>query len=127
MTVDDVLPDQVNERMPVWMALSELFLDTELREVDHDRIAAVLAASPYSVEKIEEILCCELTPVLKWNLRSVAGEWAGFNEQWLIEKITPRIDRRPLIRFGVFSMLREEWKDIRNKVAACRTGDQTNL
>ena len=106
--------------MPVWIALSELFLDTQLREKDLDRIAAVLAASAYSEERLEEILRFEVTPVLKCNLMSVAGEWAECNEEWLREKLIPRIDKRPLIRFGVFSMIREEWKAIRNSVSARR-------
>lgn len=103
--------------MPVWVAFSELFLDTELRKFDYDYIAGILAASPYSEDKLEEILRFEVTPVLKWNLMSVAGEWAGFDEDWLREKIAPRIDKRPLFNFGVFSMVSIPWEEIRILVA----------
>src|SRR5688500_1297338 len=71
---------KIEERAPVWIALSELFLDTELQDDDRERIAKTLAASPYSEKKLEEILRFEVTPVLKANLRCVAGEWSGFDE-----------------------------------------------
>ena len=110
----------VDERLPVWNALSELFLDTELQEDDHQRIARVLAASPYSEKKLDEILRFEVTPVLKWNLLSIAGEWAGFDEAWLREKLEPRIDARPWFRPGVFWMMRRRWKHIVGLVVKLR-------
>lgn len=112
--------NEVDLRMPVLVALSELFLDTELQEEDHQRIARVLAASPYSEKKLDEILRFELTPVLKWNLLSVAGEWAGFHEEWLRDALIPRIDKRPFFRPGVFWMMRRRWKHILSLVAAIR-------
>lgn len=44
---------ELRDRRPVWSALSELFLDTRLLSADLDRIAKSLAASPYSIEKLE--------------------------------------------------------------------------
>lgn len=103
---------RVDERAPVWTALSELFLDTELQESDHERIARVLADSPYSEEKLSEILRFEVTPVLKGNLLSIAGEWAGFDEDWLREKLSPRMDIRPFFRPSVLWMMRRRWRHI---------------
>jgi hypothetical protein len=111
---------EAEHRMPVWIALSQLFLDTELQEDDHQRIARVLASSPYPEKKLDEILRFEVTPVLKWNLLSVAGEWAGFDEKWLREKLVPLIDRRPLFRRGVFWMMRRRWAHILSLVAEIR-------
>jgi len=108
------------ERMPVWNVLSELFLDTELQEDDHRRIARVLSSSPYSERKLDEILRFEVTPVLKGNLLSVAGEWAGFNEEWLREQLVPRIDVRPFFKPRVFWMMRRRWKHILGLVAQYR-------
>jgi hypothetical protein len=110
----------VDERLPVWNVLSELFLDTELQEDDHQRIARVLAASPYSEKKLDEILRFEVTPVLKWNLLSIAGEWAGFDETWLRQKLAPRIDARPWLRLGVFWMMPRRWTHILSLVAKSR-------
>lgn len=118
MTIAD---PKLEERMPVWSALSELFLDTELQKEDHERIAAILAASPFSEEKLEEILRFEVTPALRANLLSIAGEWAGFDDGWLRERIVPRMDRRPLFRFGVSRMILRDWKEIKRKVAALRS------
>lgn len=111
---------EVDHRMPVWVALSELFLDTELQGQDYYRIARALASSPYSEEKLNEILRFEVTPVLKWNLMCMAGEWAGFNKEWLCEKLVPRIDKRPFFRRGVPWMLRGSWTDIQSLVAEIR-------
>jgi len=73
-------PPLLKERLPVWSALSDLFLDTELDERDHQRIATILRQSPYSVSQLEAILRDEITPAFGCNLASVAGEWEGWSE-----------------------------------------------
>jgi hypothetical protein len=98
---------QIDERFPVWDALSDFFLDTELQPDDHERIAKVLAASPYTENEIENILIDEVCPVCKWNMLSVAGEWAGFNSDWLKEKIGQRFGKRPKLR--PLFILRHRW------------------
>ena len=108
------------ERKPVWNALSELFLDTELQTADLDRIAAVLAQSSYSEKKIEEILKYEITPVLKSNMTAVAGEWVGFDEDWLQKKLATQIDRKPIFSFGVFYIIRKDWLDIKSRIQNLR-------
>lgn len=108
---------RAEQRVPVWNALSELFLDTELGKREDERIAKVLAESPYEVEKLEEILRFEVTPVLRANLPSVVGEWAGFDPDWLREKLTSRIDRQPLWRgWGVSRLVRGDWLAVRSLV-----------
>lgn len=57
--MDSATPD---ERLPVWEALSELFLDVELDAHDHERIAGHLATSSYSIQELEEILYFEVYP-----------------------------------------------------------------
>jgi hypothetical protein len=107
---------QIEERFPVWDALSEFFLDTELQPDDHERIAKTLAASAYTENEIEEILIGEVCPVCRINAFSIAGEWAGFHPEWLKEKIAPRFGKRP--RFRSFFVLRHSWMYARhwNKV-----------
>lgn len=70
----------VEERLPVWTILSELFLDTELVEADIQRIAGALSKSPYSVAEIGRILRHEVLPAFVPNLLSVAGEWCPWSE-----------------------------------------------
>ena len=80
-------------RIPVWTALSDLYLDTDVG-LSHDHIVRTLAASPYSLEKLHEMLMYDVHPALYPNLMSVAGEWAGFDEAWLVERIAA-VRRRP--------------------------------
>jgi hypothetical protein len=110
----------IEERMPVWSALSELFLDTELQPDDIDRISNRLAESPFATERIEEILRFEVTPPLKWNMMVVAGEWALFDKDLLRERISPRIDRKPLIRFPVFGLIQQDWCKIKAQIKTIR-------
>lgn len=95
----------------MWEALSEFFLDTDLDEADYQRIARVVASSPYSVQETEKFLRYELYPVLIWNLRCVAGEWAGFDPVWLREAIEPRLNKRPKFRLPLLQwwMIRNHW------------------
>ena len=82
--------DLVNRR-PVWEALSELFIDTEISLNRLWRVDA-LAASPYSIEELEHILIDEVYPICKYNLFSVAGEWAGFDLAWLEDQVQQRLN-----------------------------------
>lgn len=79
--------EEIDRRRPVWQAMSAFFLDTELDAADDERIADVLAASGYSIDELERILWHELSPILHWNLMSIAGEWAGFDMQSVEQQI----------------------------------------
>ncbi len=72
---------------PLWVAFSDLFLDTEITDSDLRYIATVIKESSFSPEEVIEILWLEVFPALCDNLRIVAGEWAGFDEKWLKERV----------------------------------------
>lgn len=112
----------IDDRLPVWEALSDFFLDTELDDKDYQRISEVVVSSPYSIQETEDILRFELYPRLIWNLRSVAGEWAGFDRDWLKEQIKPRLNKRPRIRMPMFQwgMVRDHWINVSAMVRAKR-------
>jgi hypothetical protein len=76
---------------PVWLALSELFLDTELQEDALRRIARTLAASGHGLSELERVLWAEVAPVVGWNLLGVAGVWDGFDPVWLEDGILRRL------------------------------------
>ncbi len=76
----------IQKRTPVWMALSELYLDTKLQESDYANIARELKNSGLEWKEIERINREEVFPVLYTNLMGL-GEWAGFDKEWLVEKI----------------------------------------
>jgi hypothetical protein len=84
--------------MPVWVALSDFFLDNILQPDDRERIAQTLAATTYTEKEIEDILIGEVCPVCESNMLSITGEWLAFNHHWLKEKISPRIGKRPKFR-----------------------------
>ncbi len=111
----------LERRRTVWGVLSELYLDTELDERDNERIAGVLVASGYGAGQLEEILYRELHPVLHANLLSVAGEWAGFDLEWLEEQIRRRGPRRSSVAVipGKW-MVRGSWEAIEAKLRGTR-------
>jgi len=86
---------QIQKRRPVWTALSELWLDTELSTEDLERIARVMADSGLSIEELRQVYLVEVAPVVSPNLLTVAGEWAGFDEDWLCSQIISNLRDRP--------------------------------
>jgi hypothetical protein len=121
-----VLPfDQVlTHRRPVWEALSTMFLDTDV-STSRDWRANALAASPYSVAELEQILIHEVYPVCQPNLRSVAGEWSGFDSEWLHQAIVsrPAHGMRAWFNLGRFTIPRDdEWCETKRLIEKARAG-----
>jgi hypothetical protein len=110
------------ERLPVWNALSEFFLDTSLQESDRRRIAAALAKSPYTLAEIEEILRYEVYPACHHNLLRMAGDWGAFDEKWLAERIAPLCGKRPRRRMPRLHawMFGRDWQKIQPMIDAIR-------
>ena len=82
---------EVECRKPVWLALADFYLDTELDFADFAHIRTVLNQSGYTISEIKQINYNEVAPVLMVNLTSVAGVWDGFDEQWLVQSILARL------------------------------------
>jgi hypothetical protein len=81
--------DLVNRR-PVWLALSALYLDTEQTPAMRAADANQLARSPYTLDDLRTILTAEVHPACTANLLSPAGEWTGFDPDWLEQRILGR-------------------------------------
>jgi hypothetical protein len=81
-------------RESVWLALSELWLDTEPSEVDINYIARTLAVSDFPLDELEAIYRLEVVPVVYPNALATAGEWTGFDPDWLFEKCRRNQQRR---------------------------------
>ncbi len=73
-------------RIDVWQAMSELFLDTEVRP-SIPYIAAGCVRSGYNDPMLEHIFRYEVSPVLWWNMLATTGEWQLFSEEWLLERL----------------------------------------
>lgn len=110
-------------REAAWVALAELYLDTDIA----DRLPAIaheLAATPFDLDSLERILWDEVHPALRANLASVAGEWAGFERSWLLQRIE-RVRRRPrLLRWLTApvqrGLVRADWAAVRAQVQCLR-------
>ncbi len=118
--------EQICERLPIWEALSEFFLDDELTGEDHHRIAMVLARSKYTEEQIHGILRHEVYPACSLNLVSVAGAWGTWGEDWIRERIAPRYDRRPRLYLPAFNWdgITEHWRVVLSMIREHRSKTQ---
>ncbi len=84
------------ERVQVWDALSELFLDSYRTEDELDALAERIASTPFSFNELGHILFCEIGPVCFPNLLMiVGGEGMGFAPEWLISKCLERQRAKP--------------------------------
>lgn len=117
------LPDLERLR-PVWVALSDLYLDTELQPHHYDWISSVILESGCTADEVEHILRQDVSPALSSNLVSVAGVWAGFDEDWLVKTILKRRSCRTGVVRGWFSLsiIPDEWDVVRRLVEEKRAG-----
>ncbi|NUO00493.1 MAG: hypothetical protein HUU01_07755, partial [Saprospiraceae bacterium] len=82
------------QRQPVWIALSEFYLDTGLDEHDLKRIAQVFKASGLDFGTVKDIDKLEVFPVLQSNLFHTAGTWGGFDPDLLTEACLKMYQKR---------------------------------
>ena len=122
---------EIDHRKPIWLALSEFYLDTELQSADYDAISKVLKASGLGVGQLKEIDRFEVFPVLKTNLVDVAGVWTGFDEAWLYEACTKSYLKKdkPLVRlknkiYHLFlrKMTKDHWFEIEKRIKPALNG-----
>jgi hypothetical protein len=79
-------------REAIWIAFSDQFLDGEERDsIPHAALACVEAGC--SVTEARDIWRHEVTPAVGFNLHSVAGEWGGWNRDWLLARVAARRSR----------------------------------
>ena len=108
--------DELEIRRPIWIALSELYLDTE---PDWARVAGICARSPYTISEIRRILFDEVHPVVYRNLWSTAGVWDGFDQDWLIMSILAR-KRAPVFRLPWPEEHRYPWRELKPHLLSAR-------
>ncbi len=108
-------------REKVWEALSNFYLDTELDDSDYNYIFKIFIESKLSLEKLKEIDLFEVFPTLQMNLLSVAGEWGGFNKEWLNEKCSSNYKKKNNSEFRFVTkaknklhywMRKDHWREI---------------
>src|SRR5436853_3704833 len=78
--------DDVEHRLPVWKAMSEFFLDTEITDRGVALVARTCADSPYSLPELDRIMFCEVGRAFSANTVSMAGEWGGWSEDFVRQR-----------------------------------------
>lgn len=116
--------EEINQRTPIWVVFSDLFLDTDVA-IYYPEIIRECAASDFSILELESILKHEVAPVLTSNLLSVAGEWEGFDKEWLVREINNQLKKtnrlRQFMRWcgdkaSIQKMLDREWQVLSSKI-----------
>lgn len=121
--------DVLERRRPVWQALSGLFLDNVVDDSGLRGVARCLAESGYDWSELESIMAVEVAPVLHVNLRMVAGEWAGFDPDWLEGEILRHMGRKGYAqragrqREYLMDMVADDWNGVVRHFRAMR-GDR---
>ena len=108
--------DELEIRRPIWIALSELYLDTE---PDWARVAGICARSPFAIPELRRILFDEVHPVVYRNLWSTAGVWDGFDQDWLITVMLAR-KRAPVFRLPWPEERRYPWRELKPQLVSAR-------
>ena len=110
-------PEQdLQNRRPVWIACSDLFLDTELQEFQYIQIAQTCAQSPYSWEELDIIMFQELWPAFRMNLYSMTGEWAGWPPEFIEDEVLRAQKRKwrlPANFSPMYPSFRKDWEKVR--------------
>ncbi len=127
-------PSPIDERIPIWIALSDFYLDTELTDDTYRHIARKINESPFSLEEVKEIDRTEVFPVLYSNLLSVAGVWGGFQEEWLVSAIQKKKKNRNvfsrfvhyLIYHSMKGMFKECWEQVQVQMQASSSSANSN-
>lgn len=88
----------LSERKPIWIELSNLYLDTELQDYTLRHIAVKFKESNYTLEEIKQIDKEEVFPILYSNLLGIGGVWGGFQEERLISEITDKLRKRSRLK-----------------------------
>ncbi|AUV03720.1 hypothetical protein AAIG33_15970 [Phytobacter ursingii] len=90
--------DELNRRIPVWYALSELFTGRELQDYDYRWMAQVLKESGLSRESVFLILDEEVAPALQANLLyNPTPVMDGWTEEDVKRLVMEYVTRKPTI------------------------------
>jgi len=112
--------NDIENRQTIWIALSELYVDTELEAYHYNYLANLIFESSYSLEEVKRINKNDVFPLLFPNLLSVAGVWEGFDEKWLVETIVKKKRRSNVFKkvcyhavyFCMKGMFKTDWKKV---------------
>jgi hypothetical protein len=76
----------LDERRGIWMGMADLLLDTETRH-EIPAVAGRCVRAGLTVAEACDLWWLDVIPVVGHNLWQVAGEWAGWSDDWLFDQI----------------------------------------
>ncbi|CAN5288552.1 hypothetical protein BH10PSE15_BH10PSE15_03830 [soil metagenome] len=108
--------------MPLWCALAELFLDTDLPGIWIPGIARAIVDGGWTLAEADHALRWEVRPAFYFNALDLAGEWAGWRDEdvrrlVLAARAPPWLKRMVL---GRNRFMPEYWPEILAEVARLR-------
>jgi hypothetical protein len=118
--------EEIEKRKPLWLALSDLWLDTEPTELTYQAIVREISNLGYSFETAEKIMAEEVAPVVYSNLFNIfpGGTWDGFDADWLNKAIIQSLEkqekntiyrtwtRSSAGKFVMTNMVRDDWRKV---------------
>lgn len=116
MAVRVLSEDEIELRWPLWVALSDTFLDTELTDDAYRRIAETISASAFHKDEARAIYREDVAPAFAINLLATAGEWSGWDEQYVRERVLEArnsLGSRLLVKLLFRGHIRDEWGRIK--------------
>jgi hypothetical protein len=106
-------------KQAIWIAFADLFLDTDVR-LHYAHIAWVAAQSPFSLPQLKDILDQEVTPALQSNLLGVAGDWAGFPDDWVIRQVEATTAKSKWLRAPRMVNMDRHWSVLASLITLMR-------
>jgi hypothetical protein len=127
-------PEDIERRLPLWVALSDLFLDTEMGRLWYPSIVKAIRNGGFTVAEAKQILIEEVGPVFAPNLLSVAGEWAGFPDDFVRDRVSAYLNRagwrprRQLVTGRMIdTVVKECWPEVERAFSQDSAPDRPNL
>ncbi|PWQ98239.1 DUF7079 family protein [Leucothrix pacifica] len=88
---DQLTTTEIEQRTPVWFALSRLWVGNQLNDNDLEKIAQIMVDSGYSLNELRVICDSEIAPTLMQ--KGFARQWSGFDESWLAQQIVNQLNK----------------------------------
>lgn len=108
----------------VWMAMSDLFLDTDV-DAQVPRITAILRQAPFDLATLDRMFLEDVFPVCIGNLHQIAGVWDGFDRAALLARLHEEGGKRlwghrfrVMLRKRAARQIVPQWEQIRKALVA---------
>lgn len=117
--MDDVT--ELDQKKAIWQSFSTLFLDTDV-SLNYDNIVKTCVSSCFTINQLQHMLYHEVTPACGANFISPAGEWAHFDDEWLVETIIKNNNERRgffdrcFNRFLLTFYVNQHWQTLKPRI-----------